>query len=61
MFIGKIFVKSVKNDLRTLFERPKSEKKENRTNVEILVNSVESDLFGHSKRQNSVVFFKIAT
>ena len=33
-----------------------NQKKESRKNAEILVNSVKSDLFGHSKRQNSVVF-----
>ena len=38
MFLGQIFVKNAKHDPKTLFERPKPGKFENRKNDEILVN-----------------------
>ena len=57
MFLGQFFVKNAKNDPRTLFERPKSEKKiENRKNAEIAGNGVKNDRFRPSKRQNSDIF-----
>ena len=39
MFLSQIFVTNAKNDRRTLFERPKSGKNENRKNAEVVVSS----------------------
>ena len=46
MFLGQFYVKNTKNDPRTLFERPKSEKKiENRKNAEIAGNRAKMAVF----------------
>ena len=57
MFLGQIFFKNAKNDPKTLFNSPnRTKKNENQKNVKILINSVKSDRFGHSERQNSAAF-----
>ena len=54
MFFDKIFVKNAKSDAKTLFERPKSEKIDNRKNAEILAYSVKSGLFGIQNRKTQL-------
>ena len=45
MLLGQFFVKNAKNDPRKLFDRPKSEKNENRKNAEIAENRVKVAVF----------------
>ena len=60
MFLGQIFVNNAKMALEHFVNGPNWTNFEYRKNAEIVVNSVKSGLFGHSKRQNSAVF-KIKT
>ena len=59
MFLGQFFVKNAKNDPRTLFERPKSEKNENRKNAEIAGNRVKMAVFDLLNAKTRT-FFKIS-
>ena len=60
MFLGHFIVKNAKNDPRTLFERPKSDKfKKKRKNADIAGNSVKSGRFRPLERQNSGIFHDI--
>ena len=55
-FLSQFFVKNTKNDTKTLFERPKSVKFENRENEEIPGNSVKNGHFRLSKYHKLVIF-----
>ena len=59
-FLGQILVKKAKNDPRTLFERPKSDKNCKSENAEILVNSLKMAFLGIQNGKTQP-FFKLAT
>ena len=56
MFMGQFFVKNVKNDPRTFFERPKSDKFWKPGKYRNRREQRKNDPFRPSKHQNSVIF-----